>query len=330
MYQARRTFFLHLDCPFTLSPRMLSKPVGSLFWLAENSVGLYQRAIRFTPECNMQVMPEFAIMPGVQQQSAGSMSAPVLVHYHIYKNAGSSMDALLQQSFGERWAAFEGTRADRVPINYEQLRTFLAENPDKRAVSSHCARPPLPTPRTRPIIMLRHPIDRARSVYHFARRDPTQPDHAVASASSFREYVEWFLPRCDAGVVIRNYQVIHLSDASFRYSNIELAQANVEDLAQAKSLLNDFGVFGLVRQFSESCRLFAAHYKHEFPELHLREVRENVSTNPAMSEDVALASARAELGTSAFAKLLRHNLLDLELYMFAKQHFARLNRAQLR
>jgi len=33
-------------------------------WLTENSVGLHQRAILFTPKCNTQLRPEFAIMPG--------------------------------------------------------------------------------------------------------------------------------------------------------------------------------------------------------------------------------------------------------------------------
>lgn len=175
---------------------------------------------------------------------------PVLVHYHIYKNAGSSIDLPLRESFGAGWTEWEDASGGDI-IDRHRLRAFLAARPLSRAVSSHRVRPPLPASSARPIVMLRHPVDRARSIYHFARRDHTQPDHPIARGGSFRSYVEHYLPKKDAGVVIRNYQVVHLSDASIRCSNTQLARAAVGDLAQAKALLQAWGVFGLVRRFAE-------------------------------------------------------------------------------
>jgi hypothetical protein len=248
------------------------------------------------------------------------MTTPVLVHYHIYKNAGSSIARLLRDCFGDFWTTFEGGSASDI-IDSDRLKAFLREHSHIRAVSSHVARPPIPMMSVRPLLMLRHPVDRARSVYYFARRDETQPDHVVASSGSFRDYVEFFLTQRDAGVVIRNYQVVHLSEASFRCEHIQLAEASTADLKHAKSVLLDWGVFGLVRRFADSCRLFGAHYGHEFPELCLQEVIENASTNPSMSDDEALAVARAELGTATFARLVEANRLDLDLYCFAQQRF---------
>jgi hypothetical protein len=244
-----------------------------------------------------------------------------LIHYHIYKNAGSSIDRLLRDSLGDAWTTFEDpTGGDIVDCN--RLREFLAEHPNIRAVSSHRARPPLPTPSARPLVMLRHPIDRARSVFCFARLDRTQPDHAIARTGNFRRYVEHFLPRRDTGVVIRNYQVVHLSAASVRCDNIQLAHATASDLIQAKALLAEWRVFGLVRQFAESCRLFNAHYGGAFPQLRLYDIHENVSTDVTLSDMDALNLARDELGPATFERLMDANRLDLELYLFAQQLFA--------
>ncbi len=40
------------------------------------------------------------------------MPKPTLVHYHIFKNAGTSVDRLLAESIGEAWAGYEGQRRD--------------------------------------------------------------------------------------------------------------------------------------------------------------------------------------------------------------------------
>jgi hypothetical protein len=245
----------------------------------------------------------------------------VLVHYHIYKNAGSSIDRLLRDSFGDAWTAYDDPAAGDI-IDCGRLRDFLAAHEHIRAVSSHRARPPLPTPAARPIVMLRHPVDRARSIYHFARRDQTQHDHAMARNGSFRDYVEHYLPQPDTGVVIRNYQVVHLSAASVRCENIQLARATAADLMQAKALLAEWPVFGMVRRFADSCRLFVARYCRDFPELRLHDVQENVSTDAGLDEATALALALDELGAKAFERLLDANRLDLELYQFAQQRFA--------
>ena len=55
------------------------------------------------------------------------MTHPHLVHYHIYKNAGSSIDRLLRYSFGETWATFEGTHAADVQSS-GALALFLEEH----------------------------------------------------------------------------------------------------------------------------------------------------------------------------------------------------------
>jgi hypothetical protein len=160
---------------------------------------------------------------------------PLLVHYHIYKNAGTSIDKNLSDSFGENWAACDGF-SDNFRFSNDDIEEFANANPGVRAISSHKA-PPFPVVRRfRTILFLRHPIERARSIYYFARRDPAQFDHDLAHAVSFNEYVNRWLDRPSSQ--IRNYQVIHLSRAtSFHVSEVPVPVAGDEDLLEATGFL---------------------------------------------------------------------------------------------
>ena len=252
--------------------------------------------------------------------NAGNTHADVLLHYHIYKNAGSSIDGILQESLGARWSAFEGS-TEAHTVSPQEMAAFLLQRPDLVAVSSHRARPPLPGPHVHPIVLLRHPIDRARSVYHFARRDPIQHDHQVARDGSFPEYVRWSLGTPGVGVVIRNYQVIHLSAASFRHADIQAAQATESDLAGTKARLLEWPAFRIVRAFADSCRLFQSVLGPKFPDVRFIDRHENISTDMHLTEAQAIDLARSELGETVFQMLVDANRLDLELYDFAGTHF---------
>jgi len=266
---------------------------------------------------------DFTIMQSLQSilVRARRKSPTVVIHYHIFKNAGSSIDRLLHESFGPCWTSFEGSHPTDIQ-SADALRKFLAERPGLCAVSSHLARPPLPSDNCVPIILLRDPIDRARSVFHFIRRDPTQPHHH-ATTNGFPAFVSWALDNPRASVPIFDYQVYHLSDASFRPDNPELA-STAQDLAQARALIASLPAFGLVRRFAESCALLATHYTPLLPALRLYDVRENTSPETARTEAQSLAAARDELGTDLFARLCNANQRDAGLYDFAGNQFARL------
>ncbi len=246
------------------------------------------------------------------------MPEPVLIHYHIFKNAGTSLDRLLSASFGADWVVFEGAHPGDAQ-DAGQLWAFLAAHPTVRAVSSHLARPPLPAAHCLPLVMLRHPIDRARSVFQFLRRDPTQKDYPHTQ-SSFADFVDWSLDTPGEGVAIRNYQVFHLSDATFRPGNVSL-DSTPGDLAQAQALIASWPAFGLTREFDASCKLFASVYAPLFPELGFYPVQDNVSPDYVPTEKDAIEAARAELGPVAFERLYAANELDLALYDFARRLF---------
>jgi hypothetical protein len=164
------------------------------------------------------------------------------------------------------------------------------------------------------VVMLRHPIDRALSVYSFARKDPRQPDHWKAASGDMTSYINWALDSQDGGVVIRNYQVIHLSDASFRHHHIWHASATRADLQQAYDVIRSFGVFGLVRRFADSCLWFESRFRQKFPELRMSTIHVNPSEEAQLSETETIERVRATLGAQLYKRLLEANELDIELY----------------
>ncbi len=241
---------------------------------------------------------------------------PVVVHYHIFKNAGTSVDAMLQKSFGGRWSPFEGAYANDVQSS-AALGNFLQARPDIEAVSTHLGRPPLPWPECLPVVFLRHPILRAWSVYEFTRQDASQPYSKVAQRQSFAGYIRWALDGGGNGVVIRNYQVVHLSNASFRMTDLYQTKANSDDLRQSCDLLAQWGMAGIVERFATSCTLFQAAYGKLVPALNFEPFWLNRSSAISNTGEQQLTAIRAEIGEGLYNELVEHNELDMQLYQFA-------------
>lgn len=243
----------------------------------------------------------------------------VLIHYHIFKNAGCSVDASLKASFDNGWAAFEGVHAHDV-LSSRQLAGFLRANPHVRAVSSHLARPPLPWNGCLPVVFLRHPLLRARSVYEFTRRDSTQPFSQAAGSNDFAGYIRWALRRERGSIVIRNYQVVHLSEASWRCEDILNTEAVQGDLEQACILLEKWGVAGLVESFGLSMRVFQSLYGPALPEIRFENVHVNATVStPTIPVHEQLEQCRQMLGTELYEDFMAANEMDAELHAHAKR-----------
>lgn len=244
------------------------------------------------------------------------MGRAVLVHYHIFKNAGCSVDASLKASFGSAWAGFEGLHAHDIQSS-TQLAQFLENNPNILAVSTHLARPPLPWDGCLPVVFLRHPLLRARSVYEFTLRDPAQPFSDVARENGFAGYIRWVLRRGSGSVVIRNYQVVHLSQASWRCEHILDAEANQRDLEDAKALLTEWGVAGIVESYALSARTFQALYGPFLPGLEFKNVRVNATSSVHGSIQEQIEQSRDLLGRALCDDFMDVNALDVALYEHA-------------
>ena len=209
-------------------------------------------------------------------------------------------------------------------LRQDCVRRFLAENPRLKAISSHRLHPPLEIPGAIPIVMLRHPLDRARSAYDYAKRERTAVEHEFARTVSFQDYIAWSVSTRGDGAVLHDHQVRHLSDAAYRTADDERWRCTRADLEQAKiNLTSYFAEFGLVRRFKDSCQLFNARCRPFIPAMNFVNYTENVSGDASRSEASALARVRADLDDATYQALCENNQLDIELYEFACRLFDR-------
>ena len=55
----------------------------------------------------------------------------VVIHYHIFKNAGSSIDKILLDNYGSAWAPFEGSAPTSL-LSVRDLAEFVFSRPTFR------------------------------------------------------------------------------------------------------------------------------------------------------------------------------------------------------
>ena len=121
--------------------------------------------------------------------------------------------------------------------------------------------------------------------------------------------------------MIRNYQVIHLSEASFRGQSILDAEALQSDLQSARSLLDGWGYAGLVEDYEASAVHYESQYRADFPGLILADQWHNKTSS--QSVDQALQAAEAELGPARLSRFEQANALDYALWSWARDRFHR-------
>jgi hypothetical protein len=244
----------------------------------------------------------------------------VILHYHIFKNAGTSVDASLSSSFGPAWHNY-----DRDPrwtnITSADLLDHLRLHPDLRALSSHQARWPEPSAPdlvVHPVVFLRHPIDRVGSIYAYEAR--IGGEHAAGR--SLAEYVDWLLSP-EGGIVACSFQTLFLSDDD-HLTQPPLGPNTVagpEHLATATARLERLAAFGVVERFEESVALLGRRLAPDFPELDLTVRRENTSGERGSTLAGRLDQLAEALGRRRARRLARANEADLELWHRAGQLF---------
>ena len=237
------------------------------------------------------------------------MDRIVIAHAHIFKNAGTTIDWILQRNFGKK---FRDDRNDHIIRKDESyVAAFLQKNKKLKAFSSHSL--PLPVRSVsgvdfQVICMLRHPILRVRSVYDFERKqDANTPGALFAKNATFKEYVEWrMLP--NVGATIRDMQV------NFLTSNVGRALDEGGRLEVAKEYIESIPLLGIVEMFDESMVLFEDCLLKMGVEFNSAYIKQNITEKKRQSNDSKLTQLKSDLGDQLYKRLMDNNQLDISLY----------------
>ncbi len=234
----------------------------------------------------------------------------VILHYHIFKNAGTTIQEILDRNFGERFFRLDTPHRDGRISNAE-LVSFLDANPHIEAISSHQIRHPVPAA---PgflffdICFLRDPFDRIRSIYDYARDKPDEGDPIsdLANSLPLDQFVEHLLTNMPHW--LSDVQVHLLGDG---------------DLDRATEAAMGTAFLGVVDCFDQSVIAGRHLLDPVFPNLDCDEPPVNVSKGFEGSLAARRQSFKQACGPRLFAELLNRNRLDLELVERARREVGR-------
>lgn len=247
------------------------------------------------------------------------MSRAVICHYHIFKNSGTTFEGVLDDNFGEGHLRFDGPFS-YFNITQDQLCNILERNPETKACSSHQIHLPAPSSvdfQAIPVVFLRHPLLRIRSIYLFNTRDQRDEDDQRDPLEGFEAWLTDMLSSHNSRLLLSNAQ----TNMICRPYNQGPRSANRGgrlhyDLHTAVNNLNNVPCLGRTEHFDEDVKGFEAtlnDYGIDFS--YTPRDPENVSSSDFRQPvEEQLSTLQSALSASNWETLQFLNDQDLELY----------------
>ncbi len=233
------------------------------------------------------------------------MTRTVLLHYHLFKNAGTSLDQILQRNFPDRWVTREFP--PQGGDNSALLADWIRDTPDAVAYSTHTGVGPVPRVegvRVLTVMMLRDPVARIRSAYRFEVRQKADTWGAqLAKQHDLAGYVEARLAR-PGDRQCRNFQTNRLA---------MMQPGPGPERARALAAMRLLTVIGLVEDFDATLARLRAALLPWFPDFQATAVRANTTT----------AAPETTLDQQINARLAAVNQDDLAVLSAARGVIAR-------
>ncbi|MDD2725286.1 MAG: glycosyltransferase [Methylovulum sp.] len=230
----------------------------------------------------------------------------VIFHYHLFKNAGTSVDAILKTHFPNGWVTREFNAPHATKL--AEVAQWIEQEQDAVAFSSHTA--DLPPPKLEnievfPIIFIRHPIDRIASAYYFEKKQNSDNGSALlAKNTTLSGYIDAHLAHKGASQC-RNFQSYRLAQW--------LMDTNGDMTELALQAIEKLPFIGLVEAFDESIQRLSDWLSPHFPEFRPMVAAKNAERISQTLEQ-KLAEIRADLGETKYAELLEANAADMAIY----------------
>jgi hypothetical protein len=243
----------------------------------------------------------------------------LIVHYHIFKNGGSTIASILEREFHNGFATVHGPN-DVSVVDQTSLADFVADHASIQAISSHHLRypkPVLPNAIIFDCCFLRHPLDRLQSLYsYFQKILADDPLCRLARQEHPRSFFKKLLD--SAPHLVSNVQVTMLAQGGAFTRPVDTADVEV-----AADVVRKMAIPGLVEKFDQS--LVAAEYflKPAFPRLRMDYLPQNVSRPLGGNLADRQEWLRHSWGPDLYATLQNLNQCDVELWRRAEREIAR-------
>jgi hypothetical protein len=246
----------------------------------------------------------------------------ILLHYHIFKNAGTTMDWILRRNFGGDFTEIHEAGEQGLLFSEEIIR-FLVAHPQFKALSSHHFR--LPPPRDDrfnivEICFLRDPRDRIRSMYHYYRLIENPPEGSTASmvrGFSLPEFWVWLRDNQPFNAINPQTNLLGASGES-------LYPPSARHLAKAVARMKKIRMLGLVERFDDSMVVAEYCFLHAmFPGIDLSYDVQNVTVGRRATLAERLEKMRSDCGQDNFDEMTRLNQLDRQLVAAAERELDR-------
>ena len=264
-------------------------------------------------------------IPGLLLTGSTRPCRKIILHYHLFKNAGTSIDQILKENFGEeRWRSeeFPGPTTN-IPLvlsgrsNFQRVQDWLAEHPDVVVLSSHTAAMPLPDlPATRvfPIVMVRNPVIRLQSSYLFEREQFQSGRHTLTTKIAGQN---------DLAGYLRGLLELKKQSMARNYASVRLAAAvpgTPERLGQRTSeALKLLPFVGVVERFEQSMQVLEHLLKPHFPDFQTLPAWENATGLAGTPLQDRLDSIRTEIGDDLYREVLAANRVEIDLHTAASR-----------
>lgn len=233
----------------------------------------------------------------------------IILHYHLFKNAGTSLDATFKENFkGDEWVTKEFPA--QPAKNREEVAQWILDNPQAKCFSSHTAflpPPKLDGIKVLPVIFMRHPIDRIASAYEFERKQGGNSFGAVlARNTDLKGYIETRLS-IPSDRQCRNF---HMHRFAMMYG-----EKVGDEFERAKKAVETLPFVGVVENYKESLeRLEKWLHKEGFKEISLTLKEKNVSRTLSKPLKEKLKEVSSKLGEEIYSIFVDANKEDIYLY----------------
>jgi len=248
------------------------------------------------------------------------MRRTVLLHHHIFKNAGSTVDAVLTRNFSDRAVLHDKpVEKGKHLLSPDEVKNVLDDNPQAVSLSSHqlnLQRFSFWDVDVIDLALVRHPVDRLRSMHQFYNKSPQlkTPLALCAQNHSLGGFVEQLLGEAFRRHA-RDFQTLVFGANTLgRYRRPTAAL-----LASAKERMAGLACPGVVEHFDESMAVAETAVAQRIGPVDFSYRVVNRTSAAGSTLESRLACLRDEIGQNVFDRLCEMNRLDIELWEFARR-----------